>query len=52
VAAFLRIVQIMSKYGPRATKWCWDNKGTILKWINAGMGIEWIVNQIRKLAHV
>lgn len=52
MGTFLKIVQIISKYGSKAAKWCWDHKDQILNWINIGQGIEWIVNQIKHILHI
>jgi hypothetical protein len=46
---FLKVVQFLAKYGPRAVSWAWANKKTILDWVGRGLTFDWIYNQIKKL---
>ncbi|MGP5591191.1 aureocin A53 family class IId bacteriocin [Corynebacterium variabile] len=48
MAGFLKVVKAVAKYGSKAVKWCWDNKGKIMEWLNVGMAVDWIVEQVRK----
>lgn len=49
MAGFLRVVQLLAKYGSRAVQWAWANKGRILDWLNAGAAVEWVVNKIKQI---
>lgn len=46
---FLRILQLIAKYGKRAIDWCWANKDRILNWIRNGMALDWIINKIKEI---
>nr|BAF75975.1 lacticin Z [Lactococcus lactis]BAM73616.1 lacticin Z [Lactococcus lactis] len=49
MAGFLKVVQILAKYGSKAVQWAWANKGKILDWINAGQAIDWVVEKIKQI---
>jgi hypothetical protein len=49
MAAFGRILQLLGKYGARAVNWAKANVDRILRWLNIGQAIDWIVGQIKKI---
>ncbi|MBD7913471.1 aureocin A53 family class IId bacteriocin [Clostridium cibarium] len=42
------VIKAVAKYGSKAIKWVWANKATVLKWLDRGMTVAWIANEIRK----
>ncbi len=49
MAGFLKVVQLLAKYGSKAVQWAWANKGKILDWLNAGQAIDWVVSKIKQI---
>ncbi|MFZ7088106.1 aureocin A53 family class IId bacteriocin [Curtobacterium sp. RRHDQ10] len=47
MAAFTRIIQIITQFGQRAINWVYANRDQILNWINAGQAIDWIVRKVK-----
>lgn len=43
------VLKAIAKYGSKAVKWVWANKSTILKWLDRGMSVAWIVDTIRQI---
>ncbi|WP_338128298.1 aureocin A53 family class IId bacteriocin [Bifidobacterium tibiigranuli] len=48
MGAFLRVVQIMGRYGTRVVQWCWAHKNEILNLIGIGQAVDQIVQWIRR----
>ena len=44
---FLKLVKALASYGAKAVKYAWDHKGTILKYIERGFSIGWLVDYVR-----
>lgn len=44
---FLRLVAVLAKYGSRAVSYAWANKGTILRLIERGFSISYLVQWVR-----
>ena len=45
-AAIRALISGVSKYGPKAIKWVKSHIGTVKKWIEDGMKVDWIVEKI------
>ena len=48
LTAFLKVLAAVAKYGTKAVKWANDHKDQIIRWLNGGATVAWIVNEIRK----
>ncbi len=46
---FIKLLQLLAKYGKRAVDWAWANKDLIFKWIGQGAAIDWIINKIKQI---
>jgi hypothetical protein len=44
---FLKLVKALAKYGSKAVKFAWAHKKTILKYIERGFTLAWLVDWVR-----
>ena len=47
---FFNFLKYIAKYGKKAIKAAWDNKGKVLEWLNVGPTLEWVWQKLKKLA--
>ena len=43
---FLKLVAALAKYGKKAVAFAWSHKGTILKYIERGFSIAWLIDWV------
>ena len=44
---FLKLVSALARYGSKAVSFAWDHKGTILRYIERGFSLGWLVDWVR-----
>lgn len=48
-SAFIRVVQIIARYGRRAVDWCYRNRSRIMTWLRNGVTIDTVIRRIREV---
>lgn len=46
MSIFLKLVAALAKYGKKAVAFAWAHKGTILKYIERGFTIGWLIDYV------
>ncbi|MCM0583458.1 aureocin A53 family class IId bacteriocin [Weissella diestrammenae] len=46
------ILDALAAAGSTVLNWGKNNIGTIIKWLNAGQAIDWIINKIKQILHI
>jgi len=47
MSIFFRLVAALAKYGSKAVSYAWAHKSTILKYIERGFSVSWLVDWVR-----